>query len=48
MRPAALLAAAARSGYVKRCERRECAYMVGKALELLTEGEGLMYASLTR
>ena len=43
-----LLVTASRSGYVRRCEAGECGFIVGKALQPLTEHEGLILVLLTR
>jgi hypothetical protein len=46
--PGDLLATASRSGYVMRCRLGECAFIVGKAIELLVGEEGLILVLLTR
>jgi hypothetical protein len=46
--PGDLLVSASRSGYVRRCEPGECTFIVGKAMEPLIEGEGLILVLLTR
>jgi len=48
IRPGDLLVTASRSGYVRRSEPGECAVIVGKAMEMLIKGEGLILVLLTR
>ena len=46
--PGDLLVTASRSGYLRREDPGECAYVVGKALEALSRDEGLILVLLTR
>jgi len=46
--PGDLLSTASRPGYAKRSTPEACTYFIGKALEPLDEGEGLILALLMR